>query len=276
MSVAQYMEVDIPVLSSSVRSVQRYTKKFFPCLICRSWGVWWRQPVSSAICHPTCEHHTLLPLHMPAWISQCQQDSYTLPYMGTCGTFNSMCTIQLHGGGTAGRGQTKHRLEALGSNANLLLTLETGSESLGTEPWSGVEHTEQILSWIQVTWWQGRRQPSISVLQPFWYLIFHPLQVLQGWCGEYSSSWASGRDAQEKRLKDLTSLAYLHAGCIYHQFCKGRREQTQALLGVFSVYHMPCLLRRRLLTWSMSKDMPVVFLASWAPRRERGQATLGL
>lgn len=51
-----------------------------------------------------------------------------------------------HGGETAGKGQTKHRLEALGSNANLLLTLETGSETLGTEPWRGVEHTEQILS----------------------------------------------------------------------------------------------------------------------------------
>lgn len=60
-----------------------------------------------------------------------------------------MWGIQLHvhhGGGTAGIRQTKHRLEALGSNANLLLTLETGSEILVTEPWSGVKHTEQILS----------------------------------------------------------------------------------------------------------------------------------
>lgn len=48
-----------------------------------------------------------------------------------------------------------------------------------------------------------------------------------------------------------------------------RQEQTQTVLGAFPVCHMLCLLTRRLLTWGMSKDMPMVLLASWSPSREK-------
>lgn len=177
MSVAQYMGLPQPSSSVALSGACRGTqKKLFPCLVYQSWGVWWRQPVPSAICHATCEHHTLLPICMPGWISRCQQDGYTLPYMGTCGASNSICTT---GEGLEGRDRqsTPSRpWEAMSINFWLL--------KQDRSPWEQGQHLP--LGQSQTRWADfvlnrslptARRKTAqrFSAASLFWFLISHSL-----------------------------------------------------------------------------------------------------
>lgn len=83
--------------------------------------------------------------------------------------------------------------------------------------------------------------------------------------------WCTGGNAQRSHQSGISP------GRVPLSPVLQRQEGTNPdCSGCFPVCRMLGLLRRRLLTWSTSKDMSMVLLASWFPRRERGQATLGL